>query len=119
MAKFRGVIGFSESEETSPGVHSEIITERIYSGDIVRNSRRWQSGENLNDDLLLANEFGILADPYLSQNLRNIRYVKWQGAAWKVVRIDHQRPRLILTLGGVYNGNTDPTPDSLGEPAGE
>lgn len=104
MAKFYGPIGYAETKETSPGVWTEEITERKYSGDILRNSGRWQPGQNLNDDLNVNNTISIIADAYAYQNFHTMRYIKWMGASWKISNIDVQRPRLILTIGGVYNG---------------
>ena len=37
-----------------------------------------------------------------------MRYVHWMGALWEVNSVEVLNPRLILTIGGVYNG---PTPD--------
>jgi hypothetical protein len=33
-----------------------------------------------------------------------MRYVEWMNARWKITSIDVKRPRVILTIGGVYNG---------------
>ena len=104
MAKFYGEIGYAETVETTPGVWIESITERNYSGDVVRNTRRWQSGENLNDDLIINNLFSIVADPFAYQNFHAMRYIKWMGASWKITNVEVQRPRLILTIGSLYNG---------------
>lgn len=104
MAKFYGVIGYSTTTETSPGVWTEAATERTYSGDVVKESSRWQAGENLNDDLKISNQISIVADPFAYQNVHNIRYVNWMGGLWKISRVDIRRPRLLLTIGGVYNG---------------
>jgi hypothetical protein len=112
MAKFYGVIGYAEITETSPGVWSPGITERNYSGDIIRNSRRLQPGENLNDNITVDNQISIVADPYAYQNFHTMQYIKWMGASWKITRVDVQRPRLILTIGGVYNGVEGPTPNT-------
>jgi hypothetical protein len=109
MAKFYGVVGYTETKETAPGVWLESITERNYSGDVLRLSRRWQAGDNLNDDLTVNNEISILADPFAYQNFHMMRYIKWMGASWKIVKVDVQRPRLILSIGGVYNGKQGPT----------
>jgi len=104
MAKFYGAIGYAETTETAPGVWEESITEHNYSGDVIKNTRRYQAGENLNDDLIINNIISIVADPFAYTNFHTIRYVKWMGASWKVTSIEVQRPRLILTIGGVYNG---------------
>lgn len=104
MAKFYGVIGYADTVETAPGVWTEQITERNYAGDVIKNTRRWQSGENLNDDLTLNNTISVVADPFAYQNFYAMRYIKWMGASWKITNVEVQRPRLILTIGGVYNG---------------
>jgi hypothetical protein len=85
-------------------VWKEVITERNYFGDVLKNTRRLKEGENLNDDLEVNNLISIISDPFASQNFHKIRYVKWMGASWKVTLVDVQSPRLILTLGGIYNG---------------
>lgn len=104
MAKFYGSIGYTETTETVPGVWTESITERKYSGDVIKNTRRWQDGENLNDNLVINNTISIVADPFAYQNFHAMRYITWMGASWKITNIEVQRPRLILTIGGVYNG---------------
>lgn len=104
MAKFYGKIGYAETVEVRPGVKEEQITELNYFGDLVRNSRRLMSTDQLNDNINVANEISILADPFAEQNFHNMRYVEFMGAKWKISNVDVQRPRLILTLGGLYNG---------------
>lgn len=104
MAKFYGPVGYCQTTETAPGVWEEKPTERNYFGDVLKISKRWVPGENLNDDLTISNKISILADPYAIENFQYIRYIKWMGASWKVNDVEVQRPRLILTIGGVYNG---------------
>lgn len=104
MAKFYGAIGYATTTEVSPGVWEEAIVEYTYSGDIVKNVRRLESGEGLNDNINISNQISIVADQMAFQHFHNIRYVEWMGALWKVSSIDVQIPRLLLTIGGVYNG---------------
>jgi hypothetical protein len=105
MAKFYGVIGYATDVETAPGVHVEQITERTYSGDLLRNNRRLQSANQLNDNINIANEISIVADPFAYENFHSMRYVEFMGTKWKVSTVDASNyPRLILTTGGVYNG---------------
>lgn len=104
MAKFYGAIGYAEMIESSPGVFKEQITERKYYGDIIRNARRLQSADKLNDDINVTNEISIVADPYATENFYSMRYVEFMGAKWKVNNVEVQYPRLVLTLGGLYNG---------------
>jgi hypothetical protein len=103
MAKWFGTIGYAALVETSPGVWEEQIEERAYYGDVIRNSRRLQSTEHLNDDINVSNEISIIADPYAINNFHSMRYVEFMGAKWKVSNVDVQYPRLKLTLGGLYN----------------
>ena len=104
MAKFFGTIGFNEETvETSPGVWEQQIVERQYYGDLIRNNRRLQSADQLNDNINISNEISIVADPYANANFHSIRYVEFMGAKWKVSNVDVQFPRLNLTLGGLYN----------------
>lgn len=103
MAKFYGAIGFAELVETAPGVWIEQITERNYFGDLGRNTHRMESSGNLNDNINIANEISIVSDPYADQNSHLMRYVEFRGAKWKISNVVVQYPRLILTVGGVYN----------------
>lgn len=104
MAKFYGVIGYAVTKETAPGVWTEEIAEQSYYGDLTRNMRRLQDSGDLNDDINVANEISIVADPYDNANFHSMRYVAFMGAKWKISKVEVQYPRLILTLGGVYNG---------------
>ena len=104
MAKFYGKIGYAESKETTPGIWEEQIIEREYRGDLIRNTRLMQTAESLNDDINISNEISIVADPYANQNFHSMRYVEFMGAKWKISNVDVQYPRLILSIGGIYNG---------------
>lgn len=105
MAKWCGVIGFAETVEKSPGVWSDEVVPRLYYGDLNRNNRRLQSSDQLNDNINIANELSILADPYANQNFHAMRYAEFMGTKWKIESVEVQYPRLILSLGGVWNGD--------------
>jgi hypothetical protein len=104
MAKFFGAIGYGHTVETAPGVHRMQITEKEYYGDVIRNTRQLREGEKLNNDIGVNNSISIVADAYANDNFHAIIFVEWMGALWDVSDIDVQRPRLLLRLGGVYNG---------------
>ena len=104
MAKFYGKVGFITTEETKPGVWDEQVTERSYYCDLIRNFRRSESSGNLNDDINISNRISIIADPYANNNAHSIKYVEFMGARWKISNVEVQYPRLILELGGLYNG---------------
>ena len=105
MAKYYGVIGYAETAETAPGVYEEQITERNYYGELVRNTRRLQTSDQVNDNINIANEISIIADPFATQNFHAMRYIEFMGAKWKITNVEVRYPRLILTIGGVYNGD--------------
>ncbi len=106
MAKFFGKIGYVTNEETRPGIWESDVKEKQYSGDINRFVRRWQNGTKVNDDVNISAQVSVIADTYLLENSHCIRYVKLKKVAWEVVSIEPQPPRLILDLGGIYNGET-------------
>lgn len=104
MAKYYGKIGYAETVETAPGVWKEQITERNYFGDLTRITRRLQSSDKVNDDINISNELSIVADPYAMNNFHSMHYAEFMGTRWKVSTVEVQYPRLILSLGGLYNG---------------
>lgn len=106
MAKFFGEIGYSETVEISPGVYEDQITEKPYYGDLVRVGRRLEQSDKVNNDIAVGNSVSIVSDPYAQDHIFAIRYVKWAGARWIVSNVEVQFPRLLLHLGGVYNGPT-------------
>lgn len=107
MAKFSGVIGYAIPKLTAPGVWGEEIIEKPYRGDILKNMNRWQTTDKVNDNFVLSNRISIISDPFSEKNLQWIKYVNWKGVNWKVESIDILRPRIILSIGGVYNGTTN------------
>ena len=104
MAKFYGAIGFGEPVEIQPGIWEDKITERMYSGDLVRNTSRPQTSDSVNDNINISNDVSIIADPFAEQNIYSMRYVTYGGAKWKITNVEVLYPRLKLTIGGVYNG---------------
>ena len=104
MAKFYGRVGYAETVEVSPGVWEEQVTERMYYGDVIRNTRSLQTSGQVNDNIDISSEISIVADPFAYDHFHLMRYVEFMGAVWKITKVDPQYPRLILTVGGVYNG---------------
>lgn len=104
MAKFYGPVGYAESVETDPGVWEDVVTERNYFGELIRNTRRLETSGNLNDDINVSNEISIVADEFANHHFHLMRYVELEGVKWKIKSVEVRHPRLILTVGGVYNG---------------
>lgn len=108
MARFHGEVGYGDSVETFPGsgIWVDAITERPYFGDVIRNTRKLESGEHLNSDISVSNSISIVADQYANEHFFKIKYVRWAGVLWTVDSVEVKSPRLILSLGSVYNGPT-------------
>jgi len=108
MARFFDKVGYGESVEapSGSGVHKDVMTERQYYGDVIRNTRRLEPGDKLNDDIVVDNSISIVADEHAIKHFFNIKYVRWAGVLWSVTSVEVKAPRLILSLGSVYNGPT-------------
>lgn len=106
MARWFGKVGYSETVETAPGVWMPQDTVREYYGDVIRNTTRWTgNSDSTNDNLTVNTQISIVADPFATDKFYSIKWVEFMGVKWKVDSVDPtQPPRLILSLGGVYNG---------------
>ena len=106
--RFFGEVGYGESIETSPGSGkwTTDITESTYQGDIIHNVRPRENVTKVNNDVSVSNVISIVGDDKAFTYFNNIKYVNWGGVLWIVTSVEVQRPRLILILGGVYNGPT-------------
>jgi hypothetical protein len=108
MARFYGQVGYGVTVESPPdsGVWIDQITEMSYYGDVVRNTRKLTEGEQLHSDISVVNSISIVADEYAIEHFFLIKYVRWAGVLWTVTNVEVRSPRLILSLGSVYNGPT-------------
>lgn len=104
MNRWYGKVGYIETVEIEPGIWEEKETVRSYYGELVRNSSKFRVSGDVNDDKDVSVELSIVADPYSSLHFHAIRYVEFGGVKWKVNTVEPKRPRLILSLGGEYNG---------------
>ena len=103
--KWHGVIGYCDTVETEPGIWEEQVTERPYYGELIRNTRRLQTTDKVNDDLTISNQISIVSDPYAINNFHAMKYAVLWGTKWKITSVEVQYPRLVLEVGGIYNGN--------------
>ena len=109
MSKWCGNVGFADTVEYEPGSYENVVVERQYYGDVISNRWKRQNSGGVNDDINLSNQISIVADPYALNHCSTIAYIEYMGTRWKVTDVDPQFPRLILNIGGVYNGNTPGT----------
>lgn len=103
--KYFGLIGFRETRETSPDIHTSEIVEYPYYGDVLSNGRRFSGGSEVNESLTINNRISIVADPYARTHFWNMAYITWQGAKWVVSEVTEEYPRLVIGLGGLYNAS--------------
>lgn len=108
MARFAGKVGYGTQieEPEGSGIFVPLIEERLYYGDVIRESRNLEKGDKVNDDISVSVSISIIADPHAIEHYLKIKYVWWEGVRWMVTDVAVQRPRLILSLGSVYNGPT-------------
>ena len=117
--KFYDKVGYVDTVETAPSVFEEqVIHVQNYYGDVIHPSIRYRGAEKLNDDIVTQDKISILSDAFAYENFSKIRFVRYLGSYWKVSDISVQAPRLILTLGGVYNGPTSRTGSGDQDPCG-
>lgn len=103
--KYYDKIGFwLDDVETEPGIFEPMVEEKYYAGDVIETCQRWENSNHQNDDLTLSNRISIISDMYLNQHLSSIKYATFMGGKWKVIGLDVKYPRVILDLGGVWNG---------------
>ena len=105
MARFYGSVGFSVTKETRPGIFEETYIEKKYKGDVVRNTRRWDQTEYLNDDITINNDISIIADGFAISHFGVMRYVRWMHQTFEITSatIDVDTHRITLSIGGVFN----------------
>lgn len=104
MMRFSGKIGYAITEETSVGIWKPTIIEHHCYGDVLRTSRKTENPGKVNDNFTIDAQVSIVADPFARIHFMNIAYVEMFGEKWKVTSADPtQLPRIILTLGGLYN----------------
>lgn len=108
--RYSGKVGFVETRETSPSVWEDISTEVPYVGYVLQAGRKFEPSQvTTNYDVNTGNRISIVADRYVTSHFQSLRYIWWQGCKWRVVNVDIQPPRAILTLGGLWNHDTTGT----------
>lgn len=104
MAKWYGKIGFAETEEYEPGAWEESIVERSYFGEVMFDRWKRENSGGVNDNINLSHQISIVADPYANSHCSSMVYLEYMGDKWKIINVEVQYPRLILSIGGVWNG---------------
>ena len=110
--RFAGKIGYVKTvqDENDDSLWKTETTEKLVYGDVLRDTRNNEKSSYLNDNFTITNQFSIVADNYAYHNLQYIKYVEYLGVKWRVTSVDAlPRPRLVLSVNGVYNDVADQT----------
>ncbi len=106
MAKYSGMVGYVERKEVKPSVFKAVPFERQYYGNVYSDRRQFENGDGTIEDFKLNNKISIVADPFAYDHFQFIKYIRWMNSVWNVTNVEVLYPRLILTIGDVYNGPT-------------
>lgn len=104
MPKCSGVIGYTLAVETQPGVWTEDVTEKKYYGDIVRDNRKIVDQGVINNGITISNNISIVSNKFMLENMAFMTYITFMGSKWRINSVDIKPPRIIITIGGLYNG---------------
>lgn len=102
--RFFGKVGYQIETESTDSVWAKTMVAKSYFGDVNRNNTRRDTGDTINDQIDINNRISIVADPFAFENFQNMKYVEWLKQLWNIKSIELQPPRIILEVGGVYNG---------------
>lgn len=104
MARFSGVVGYESDPIIVDGIATTEYTEHVMRGDVLNYTQQIDPSQTAYDDLSLSNKISVVGDKWAFSNCARIRYVVFENQKWKVTSITVARPRIILTLGGIWNG---------------
>lgn len=107
MAKWAGKIGFAETVKGEDDISRTTIVEQSYKGDVLQNNRKWDDSERINGDFSISNRISVVAKDYMLTHLQYMRYITWQGAKWRITSVSVMYPRVILSIGDLYNGTEE------------
>lgn len=103
MTRYSGLVGYGQQVEVEPGVWDTEDKEVMMKGDLLRQNANIQDS-GINDKVSLNHRVSLIGDAYAFDNYYNMKWVTVNGFKWAVSAIELQRPRLIVTLGGIWNG---------------
>lgn len=104
MARFSGILGINRGPvEVSPGIYKPQIEEIVVTGEIRQEQLSWGQA-NLREGLRARHVLSIVTPDDGELGFGEVEYIEWQGKKWDVISVAYKRPRLELSMGGIYNG---------------
>lgn len=104
MSRFRGYIGLNRgTKEIEPGIFEPVIEEVEVTGEIRHSGPRW-SAQGMRDSLSARHVLSTVTPEDKIAEFTEVVYIWWQDRKWSVTEIEYKRPRIELTIGGLYNG---------------
>lgn len=105
MAKYAGLVGYGAQVETSPGIWEFEEKDIFMTGDVIRQVASIRYESKVSPDISISHRISLVADKYALDNYYNIKWAEMDGQKWTVTGVEVQRPRIIVSLGGLWNGN--------------
>ena len=104
MTRCSGIIGYALAVETQPGVWEESITDKPYFGEVVRDNRKVVDQTQINNSINISNNISVVSNKFMLENMAFMRYITFMKSKWNITSVDIKPPRIIITMGGLYNG---------------
>lgn len=104
MAKYSGLIGFADGQVEEDGVVTVKYSEIKLRGDVLNSGYNYQNDSKKYDSITVSNQLSLIASDAICNNCSNLRYAYFAGQKWKIISFEIKRPRLIVRLGDVWNG---------------
>lgn len=80
-----------------------MIDEVVVRGELRNVQASW-SQQSMNDTVRARHVLSVVTPEKSTIDFNAVVYVVWFNQKWTVTSIQYKRPRVELTLGGLYNG---------------
>lgn len=104
MAKYSGLVGYATQYEATPGVWKNQVIQRPMKGEFVRQNANI-TNHDVHGDSILNHRISLVGDAFAFANYFDMKWVQVHGRKITVTGVEISRPRLIVSLGGEWNGD--------------
>lgn len=99
---YHGKLGFITTVDKGHGIRGKESVERYYYGDLKRISWHRADPQAVNTGLNISNQLSIMGDPFLDENLSDLKWVEFKNKKWAVTNVEVEPPRIVITMGDLY-----------------